>query len=221
MMALVTGTSGVDLLRSPLATGSEKQLLHAHLRINREVLLWKLEGLSDQEIRRPMTPTGTNLVGLVKHMTGVEGAYLCDAFDRPRPALTWETAEDAALGEFSDMYATPEETTEGLISDYRAAMSAADRTVEDLELDTLGRHPVLGVTINMRWMLIAVLQDTLRHAGHADIVRELIDGTAGHRPSHPNVLPPEDTAHREQYLARIRGEIDTPTWLAYLRERAR
>jgi hypothetical protein len=200
--------------------GGEKELLHAHLRINREVLLWKLDGLSDDELRRPMTPTGTNLVGLVKHMTGVEGAYLCDAFGRPRPALAWESAEDASYGEFSDMYATPEEKTSGLIADYHAACAAADRTIEEIDLDTEGRHPVVGITINLRWMLINVLQDTLRHAGHADIVRELIDGVAGHTRAFPNVPLPEDTAHRDKYLARIRGEIDTPSWLSYLSERA-
>jgi hypothetical protein len=183
------------------------------------VLRWKLDGLSDHDLRRPMTPTGTNLIGLVKHMTGVEGAYLCDAFGRQRPSLTWESTEDASYGEFSDMYATPEETTEGLIADYRAACAAADRTIDEVDLDTEGRHPAVGITINLRWMTMSVLQDTLRHAGQADIIRELIDGAAGHTRAFPNV-PPPDEAHRQKYVARIRGEIGTPSWLSYLRDRA-
>lgn len=94
-----------DLYAAPLTTGSEKALLHAHLQLHRDALLWKLEGLGESELRRPMTGTGTNLLGLVKHLTGVEGAYFCDAFGRPRPPLAWEDDEDAAMGEFSDMFA--------------------------------------------------------------------------------------------------------------------
>ena len=210
--------SGPGLYRPELRHGGEKQLLHAHLRLNRDVLLWKLDGLSEADQRRPMTPTGTNLLGLVKHMTGVECAYLCTAFGRERPTLAWEADEDAALGEWSDMYATPEETAEGIVADYRAAWAASDRTIDELALEIEGRHPALGITVSLRWMLLNVLQDTLRHAGHADIVREMIDGAAGHTRWNPSV--PEDVEHRERYVAHIRGEIDTESWLTYLRERA-
>ena len=74
-----------DLYAAPLTTGDEKALLHAHLQLNRDALLWKLEGLSETDLRRPMTGTGTNLLGLVKHLTGVEGAYFCDAFRTRTP----------------------------------------------------------------------------------------------------------------------------------------
>src|SRR3954465_1544388 len=101
-----------SLYAAPLSTGSEKDLLHTQLQLERDALLWKLEGLGEAELRRPMTGTGTNLLGLVKHLTGVEGAYFCDAFGRQRPALAWEHDDDAAMGEFSDMYAKPDETAE-------------------------------------------------------------------------------------------------------------
>src|SRR5256885_4201400 len=94
-----------DLYAPRLSTGDEKALLHTHLRLNRDALLWKLEGLSEADQRLPMTGTGTNLLGLVKHLTGIEGGYFCDAFGRERPRLAWEADEDASLGEFSDMYA--------------------------------------------------------------------------------------------------------------------
>ena len=113
-----------DLYQAPLITGGEKELLHAHLQISRDVLLWKLEGLSEADQRRPMTGTGTNLLGIVKHLTGVEGAYFCDAFGRERPPLAWETDEDSRLGEFSDMYAKPGETAAEIIASYRAATAA-------------------------------------------------------------------------------------------------
>src|SRR5256885_9158999 len=128
-----------SLFAPPLTSGEEKALLHLRLQLERDALLWKLEGLSESDLRRPMTPTGTSLLGLLKHLTGVEGAYFCDAFGKPRPALTWEADEDAAMGEFSDMYAKPDETAEQIIASYRAATASADRAIDELDLDATGR----------------------------------------------------------------------------------
>lgn len=211
--------SFLDLYAPGLTTGGEKALLHTHLKVTRDVLLWKLEGLSEADRRRPMTPTGTNLIGVVKHLAGVEAAYLCDAFGRPRPPLPWWSDPDAALGEPSDMYATPEETTDELVSAYRGATQAADRSIEELDLDATGTHH-LGLTVSLRWMLLVVLLDTARHAGHADIVRESIDGAAGGNREWPGVRL-EDPDHQARYLARVRGEIDSATWYEHLRERQR
>src|SRR5438067_196876 len=135
-------TSFFNLYAPPLTAGDEKPLLHAHLQLHRDALLWKLEGLGETDLRRPMTGTGTNLLGLVKHLTGVEGAYFCDAFGRERPRLAWEADEDATLGEFSDMYAKPDETAEEIVANYRAATAAADQSISDLELDATGRHHI-------------------------------------------------------------------------------
>ena len=210
--------SFLDLYAPALTTANEKSLLHTHLQLSRDVLIWKVEGLSEMDRRRPMTPTGTNLIGLVKHLTGVEGAYFCDAFGRERPALPWESDIDMSLGEPSDMYAKPEETTDELIAAYRAATAAADHSIEELDLDATGRHH-LGITVSLRWMLLTVLLDTTRHGGHADVVRELIDGTAGFQRDWPGVA--DDDEHRARYLARVRGEIDTPAWFSYLQSRHR
>jgi Protein of unknown function (DUF664) len=207
-----------DLYAPPLTTGDEKALLHTHLRVHRDALLWKLEGLDESELRRPMTGTGTSLLGLVKHLTGVEGAYFCDAFGRERPPLAWEADEDAALGEFSDMYAKPDETAEEIVASYRAATAAADASIAALDLDATGRHH-LGITVSLRWMLLTVLLDTARHAGHADILRELIDGAAGSHRQWPGVAPPDDEEYRDTYLARVRGEVDDQTWFAFIRNR--
>jgi hypothetical protein len=204
-----------SLYAAPLTTGSEKDLLHTQLQLHRDALLWKLEGLDEADLRRPMTGTGTNLLGLVKHLTGVEGAYFCDAFGQERPPLAWEARED---GTFSDMYATPDETAEELVASYRAATAAADVSIASLDLDATGRHH-LGITVSLRWMLFTVLLDTARHAGHADIVRELIDGSAGSYREWPGVPPADDTEYRETYLARVRGEVDDETWLTFVRSR--
>ena len=212
------GVSFFSLYAAPLTAGDEKALLHAHLKLNRDALLWKLEGLGENDLRRPMTGTGTNLLGLVKHLTGVEGAYFCDAFGRPRPPLAWEDDEDAAMGQFSDMYAKPDETAAEIVASYRAATAAADESIAALDLDATGRHHI-GINVSLRWMLLTVLLDTARHAGHADIVRELIDGAAGSHREWPGVVPADDEEYRQTYLARVRGEVDDDTWIGFLRSR--
>ena len=211
-------TSFFSLYGPPLTTGDEKALLHVRLRLERDALLWKLEGLSEAELRRPMTATGTNLLGLVKHLTGIEGAYFCDAFGRPRPALAWESDEDAAMGQFSDMYATARETGDEIVANYRGAIAAADRAIDDLDLEAVGRHH-LGIAVSLRWMLLTVLLDTARHAGHADIVREQLDGAAGSYREWAGVVPIDDEDFRQTYLARVRGEVDDQRWYSFLRSR--
>lgn len=138
----------------------------------------KVQGLEERDRRRPLTPSGTNLVGLVEHMTWIEGRYLCELFDRARPRLAWEQDLDAEWGHHSHLYATPEEATDDLVIAYRATSAAADRTIEELGLDAMGRH-WSGAAVSLREMVLRVLVDRARHAGHSDILRESIDGATG------------------------------------------
>jgi hypothetical protein len=182
-----------------------KRELHRKLQAGRAVVLSKLEGLSEYDMRRPMTPTGTNLLGLVKHLTGVEYGYLGESFDRPAPeTMPW--VEDGSIWEGADMWATPDESSEALIGLYQRACAHADRTIEDLELDTAGsvahwpedrRDTTLGV------LLIRMVAETGQHAGHADILRELIDGKGG--PDHDDV----SEAEWRDYLARVQAAADS------------
>ena len=207
--------------RGPAPAGeSEKSLLHAQLRKSRDALVWKVEGLDEAARRRPMTSTGTNLIGLVKHMTWIEGWYLCEFFGRERPRLEWEWELDADWGHHSDMYAKPEETSDELIAAYRATSAAADRTIEELDLDATGKH-WSGKHVSLREMLLTVLVDTTRHAGHSDIVRELIDGATGDRDSPSGFYGAADEEYRIKYLARVRGEIDTSSWWDFIRTRGK
>lgn len=158
----------------------EKRTLARYLQRERDVLLWKLEGLGERAARLPMTPTGTNLLGLVKHVANVEAGYLGDVFGRPfdDPALVdFATAEDGA-----DMWAAAAESTGDVIAFYRRVQAHGDATIEALELDARGtvpwwpeerRHPTLHT------VLVHLIQECARHAGHADILRELIDGQVG------------------------------------------
>ncbi|MFD5136419.1 DinB family protein [Streptomyces sp. NPDC058378] len=156
-------------------TGGEKESLHASLDRHRDVVLWKLEGLDDEQLRRPMTPTGTNLLGLVKHLATVEYGWFCGTFGRETEDFWFDTSAD-------DMTVAPDETTEQILAFYARARAAADLSIAGTDLDTTGTS-WNGKTVSMRWVLIHMIEDVLRHAGHMDIVRELIDGSVGSYPA--------------------------------------
>ncbi|MGW1316888.1 DinB family protein [Streptomyces sp. NPDC002426] len=156
-------------------TGGEKESLHASLDRHRDVVLWKLEGLDDEQLRRPMTPTGTNLLGLVKHLATVEYGWFCATFGRETEDFWFDTSAD-------DMTIAPDETTERILAFYARARAAADLSIAETDLDATGTS-WNGKTVSMRWVLIHMIEDVLRHAGHMDIVRELIDGSVGSYPA--------------------------------------
>lgn len=161
--------------RTP-ATGSEKESLHAFLDVQRDVVVWKLEGLGDDELRRPMTPSGTNLLGLVKHLAAVEYGWFCLTFGRQTEPLPFDEDDEDA-----DLRVTADETTEDILAFYQRARDAADQTIAELDLDDTGTSWG-GERVSLRWVLLHMIEETARHAGHADIVRELIDGTTGYVP---------------------------------------
>ena len=155
-------------------TSGEKESLQAALDRHRDVVLWKLEGLDDEQLRRPMTPTNTTLLGLVKHLGQVEYGWFCETFGRPAEYLVvFDEADPDA-----DHRIEPDESTADIVDFYLRARAAADEAIAATDLDTLGTawH---GGQVTMRWVLIHMLEEVARHAGHMDIIRELIDGAAG------------------------------------------
>ena len=178
--------------------------LHRYLQAAREALLWKLDGLSEYDVRRPMTPTGTNLLGIVKHVASVELGYLGDIFGRPSGiALPW-FADDAEPN--ADMWATPDETRADIVELYHAAWRNSDATIEALELDAIGVVPWWPEGRNEVTLLRAIVHQTAethRHAGQADIVRELIDGAAGLRAEHSNLWIGDGEDYWATYCARL------------------
>jgi Protein of unknown function (DUF664) len=181
----------------------EKDILLDHLRQSRASMLDKLDGLSEYDRRRPMTPTGTNLLGLVKHLAGLEYSYLGDCFDRPAPEkLSW--VEDDSIWEGADMWATADESGEYIIGLYQRACAHADRTVADLDLDVVGSVPWWPEErrhATLRRLLVRMVGETARHAGHADIVREMIDGSAGDR----DMLSDEEW---QAYVGKVQAAAD-------------
>jgi uncharacterized damage-inducible protein DinB len=187
--------------------------LHRYLQGGREALVWKLEGLSEYDVRRPLVPTGTNLLGLVKHVASVEAGYFGVTFGRPfTEALPWydEGAEPNA-----DMWATAEEPREQVIGLYHRVWAHSDTTIEALALDAPGNvpwWPPARSQVTLNQILVHMVAETHRHAGHADIVRELVDGFVGFRPGNDN-MPPGDSAWWEGYrerLERVAGQAGQP-----------
>jgi uncharacterized damage-inducible protein DinB len=184
-------------------TPDPKTTLTLYLQEGRDALLWKLDGVSEYDARRPLTPTGTNLLGLVKHMAGVEAGYFGETFDRPFPEpLPWN--EDDAPDN-ADMWATAEESRTEIVELYQRVWAHAAETIDALALEAEGRVPWWssnGGVVTLHRILVHVTAECHRHAGHADIVRELVDGAAGLRDGNDN-LPDLDRAAWDDYRDRL------------------
>lgn len=180
-----------------------KAELRRYLQAARDALLWKLEGVSEYDARRPLVPTGTNLLGLVKHVASVEAGYLGGTFGRPfGEPLPWldEDAEPNA-----DLWATADESREQVVGLYHRVWVHSDATVDALALDAIGNVPWWPPDrseVTLHRILVHVIAETNRHAGHADIVRELVDGAVGLRKDNDN-LAPGDRAWWEGYRDRL------------------
>src|SRR5215207_5918011 len=176
--------------------------LHRYLRVAREALLWNLDGLSEYDIRRPLVPTGTNLLGLLKHVASVAAGYFGDTFGRPfGEPLPW--FEDGAE-QNADMWATADESRDEIVGLYERAWTHSDVTIETLGLDAVGHVPWWPderSEVTLHVILVHMIAETNRHAGHADIVRELIDGSAGLRDDNDNMGVTDDGWDR--YRARL------------------
>jgi hypothetical protein len=173
--------------------GDPKSVLHHYLRVARDAVLWKLDGVSEYDVRRPLVPTGTNLLGLVKHLASVESGYFGEVFGRPFPEpLPWL---DGEADPTADMWASPQESRDEIVGLYRRVAAHSDETIDALPLDAPGRVPWWGDDgdVTLQLVLVHMTTETHRHAGHADIVRELIDGSVGHRAAVSN-LPDEEPA---------------------------
>ncbi|MFC9931310.1 DinB family protein [Streptomyces sp. NPDC127190] len=176
-----------------------KDSLHGRLRRDRKALLWKLDGLSEYDARRPLTATGTNLLGLVKHMASVEARYFGEVFDRPspEPLPRWQDHDG------SDLWATTDETRDQIVEFYRRTWEHSDATINELPLEAPGHVPWWPdpyPNANLFAILVHVLAETNRHAGHADILREGVDGRTGMRPEHEMTI---DEEARAAYCAKI------------------
>jgi uncharacterized damage-inducible protein DinB len=168
-----------------------KSVLLHYLRAARDDLIWKLDGLSEREARRPRTTTGNNLLGLVKHCLNVEAGYFGPTFRRDFPTPD-ELVPTEAYDEDpqSDWYAREDETKDGLVDLYRRVGAFADETIEQFPLDAPGRVPWWRAghqDVTLHRIIVHVIYDVSRHAGHADIMREQHDGAIGWQQTSTNI----------------------------------
>lgn len=157
----------------PPAAASEMDMLNAYLDFHRATLLWKVDGLSDQDLRRPMVPSGNSLLGMVKHLADVEQSWFVERFagQEPRFAL-WREEDPGATWRIE-----PDETTEQILDLYRAVCDDSRKAVAGASLDDVAAQAQDGETL--RWIMLHMIEETARHNGHADIMREMIDGQTG------------------------------------------
>jgi uncharacterized damage-inducible protein DinB len=186
-----------------MPSSEEKAILHDYLQQSRDGMFAAVDGLSEFDMRRPMTPTGTNLLGLVKHLAGLEYGYLGRCFGRtPAEKMPWE--EDGSIWDGADMWATADESSEYLIGLYRRAIAHADQTIAELSLDAIGTVPWWPEgdrDATLRHLVVRMTAETARHAGHADILRETIDGNVGREASAVNAEEWPDYVQRIQDAA--------------------
>jgi Protein of unknown function (DUF664) len=153
-------------------TGSERQVLAGYLEFYRGIVAGKLAGLTDADARKSLVPSPTTLLGLVKHLASVEREWFGQVLEqRPAAELGLPVADDGFALE-------PGDTIESVLADYRAACAESRARGARHELDELAPTEHLG-PVSLRWIYVHMVEETARHAGHADILREQTDGSAG------------------------------------------
>jgi uncharacterized damage-inducible protein DinB len=158
----------------PDSTGSERQVLEAFLDFHRQVLVSKVDGISENEARRRRVPSKTTLAGLIKHMIGVERGWFQEVLGARKPEdigpnvgggdESWDLAEN--------------ETVSSLIKEYEQTCEQSRQTAARFALDDAVPEPDVG-QVSLRWIYVHMIEETARHVGHADILREQTDGASG------------------------------------------
>lgn len=158
--------------REPPQPGSEKAMLLGFLQYERDSLIWKLDELDEEQLRQLHPPSSLTLLGLVKHLIDVERTWFQDRFAGEIEPETWDPERHWRI--------QPGETSADLIAAYRAACKVSDRIVREHALDDgAARTPPHRAGVTLGWILIHMVQETARHVGHADLIREAIDGRTG------------------------------------------
>lgn len=156
--------------RAPRIVGDESTTLLAFLTYLRQSIVRKVEGLSEEDARRSVVPSGTNLAGLLKHLAVGERYWLGHVWAGD-PGIQWPD-DSWAVGK--------QETIDQLIDDYRAAWKDSDALIEGApDFDAPCAEEADGHRLTLRWVITHLVEETGRHAGHADVIRELIDGSVG------------------------------------------
>lgn len=195
-----------------MSDNDPKNDLLRYLQRSRSAVLWKLQGLSDHDVRRPLTPTGTNLLGVVKHLAMVELGYFGEVFGRtPQVSVVWWADDEAAMSTVPniDLYASAEQTRDEVLRLFDEAGRNTVATVAALDLDSPGSVPWWGEqgAVTLHRILVHMVDETARHTGQLDILRELLDGAAGLRPDRDNPAELSEAGWAD-YRQRLQGIAD-------------
>jgi len=190
-------------VQSSFAGMDQKSVLARYYRESREAFLWKVGNLSERQLRMPLTPTGSNLLGLLKHVASVDVGYLGEVFDRPfnHPVLDRIDADPS-----TDLWAAADESAESIMDFARAAWAHTDRTIAELDLDAAGSVPWWHPDrreVTLGWILVHVISENAQHLGQVDILRELTDELVGLHADNLN-LPDNSAEDWAGYTARLR-----------------
>jgi uncharacterized damage-inducible protein DinB len=159
----------------PVAAG-EREMLTAFLDWQRATVLCKLAGLSDEELRRPHQPSGLTLLGIVKHLAAVEMSWFRFDFAAEDPAAVSD------LQPYESYWTIlPDESTADILNLYRREVERSRAIVVAASLDDVARGPDVDIpNLTLRWIILHMIEETARHLGHLDLIREAIDGQTGH-----------------------------------------
>jgi hypothetical protein len=179
--------------------------LKRYLQQSRDAVLRGLDGLDDFDARRPLTPSGSNILGLIKHLTSVETSYLGDCIGRPAPIrLPW--VEDRSIWDGADMWLTVDQSRDYIVGLYRDAWAHSDESIAELALDAPAHVSWWAAErqdTTFGHLLVRVVAETAQHAGHIDVLRESIDGRGGG--DHDDI---GDADHWARYVAQIQAAAD-------------
>lgn len=163
--------------RSFLPVGDERAMLQSFLDRSRDTLLWKCQGLTGIQLAtRSVPPSSMSLLGLVRHMTEVERGWFRQKAAGERVDYVYGSLDNPD-GDFDDGVA---EEAEGDFTRYLEEISLCDKAVAGLALDHVVPHPRTGLDLSLRWIYLHMIEEYSRHIGHADLLREKVDGVVGY-----------------------------------------
>jgi uncharacterized damage-inducible protein DinB len=161
---------------SPPLTGDERETLRAFLDYHRATLAMKCDGLDDEALRRrSMPPSTLTLLGLVRHMAEVERTWFRRTIGGEDVALVWSPE-----GDYQVAYDAGGATRAEAFAAWRAEVEHSRRIEREAgSLDVVGHNTRAGIDVSLRWVMLHLIHEYARHNGHADLVREGIDGVVG------------------------------------------
>jgi len=158
---------------TPVA-GNEKEILSGFLDHYRKTILDICEGLTGEQLRRPMVPSGTSLLSMVKHLAFAEGGWFQEGVANEHSRFAYDPSDPEREHRVEE-HETPDE----IFQLYREACEVSRAAMEKASLDDMCARPDRSADYNVRWVVVHMIEETARHAGHADILRELLDGKTG------------------------------------------